>query len=922
MGIITTFAGNGDYSFYGDGGPASSAAIFRPSGTAFDNAGNLYIADSSNNRVRVVNTSGIISTVAGNGTAGYGGDGGPATSAELNNPYSVAVDTSNNLYIADQNNHRVRKVTTAGIISTFAGTGTAGYNGEGITATSAQLNNPLGVAADLAGNVYISDSNNLRIRRVDIAGIISTVAGNGTVGFSGDSGPAVAAQISYPAGIAVDASANLYIADIYNNRVREVNSAGTISTLAGNGTAGYNGDGIAATSAELYYPTGIGTDAGGNIYISDEVNNRVRKVNSAGVISTVAGNGSFGYSGDGGPATNAQLYSATGVSVDSSSNLYISDRNNYRVRKVTYQAAAPTFSPAAGSYSSALTVTISSATSGVSIYYTTDGTTPTVASSLYTGPIAVATTETVRAIATEVGLFNSSVASATYAFSSPAAPTFSPPAGRYASPQVVTISSATAGTSLYYTTDGTTPTAASTLYTAPISVTSNETINVIAAENGLPSPVATAVYVFPPPAAAPTFSLASGTYTSAQTVTFSDSTAGANIYYTTDGTTPTTASAQYTAPLTVSRSETIQAIGGGNGYPISPVASAAYGIGTISSVASVTTNANGNITSIPPANSTVNATFAYNNANRLASVTGSPIAATFTYDYAGQRYSKTDGGTPPTIFSYTQGGTLIAENNNGVVSDYIYADGRSIATLQPSATPTENQVNYILTDHLGVPQLTSNTKNITVWSTAFQPFGTTGTITASITQNLRLPGQYTDAESGFYYNINRDYMPNLGRYLEVDSAGLEGGMNPYLYALANPSVRIDRLGLENCNPDDEDCECTAGGYCTPAPISLETQLSILLICAPEFSGGRIGRILRLTGPNATPRPPQTPTPTSAPPTAPPAMPAVPPKSDLPDLPPPVHVPDADGNGAPLGTPPTGPPSNPTPFRGKTLPPPR
>src|ERR1039458_1033147 len=187
--------------------------------------------------------------------------------------------------------------------------------------------------------------------------------------------------------------------------------------------------------------------------------------------------------------------------------------------------------------------------------------------------------------------------------------------------------------------------------------------------------------------------------------------------------------------------------------------------------------------------------------HRLLSVTGSPLAATFVYDWSGQRFSKANPGTSPTIYSYAEGGTLIAENDGGTVTDYIYADGRPIATIQPTASPAANQVNYILADHLGTPQLASNSGGATVWSTTYPPFGTTGVINAVTNQNLRFPGQYNDTETGFNYNLNRDYMPNLGRYIEADPIGLQGGVNVYSYARANPARFIDRFGLQLAEPD-------------------------------------------------------------------------------------------------------------------------
>jgi trimeric autotransporter adhesin len=334
-GVISTVAGNGTYGFGGDGGPATSAQLSQLSGVAVDTAGNLYIADSGNHRIRKVTAAGVISTVAGTGTSGYSGDGGLAATAQLNYPDSVAVDTAGILYIGDNNNYRVRKVTAAGVISTVAGNGAYGYSGDGGPATTAQLSQLSGVAVDTAGNLYITDYQNNRIRKVTAAGVISTVGGNGTKGFSGDGGPAFAAMLNYPEGMAVDTAGSLYIADTNNNRIRKVTAAGEISTIAGNGNWGYSGDGGPATIAWLNSPTGLAVDTAGNLYIADYANHRIRKVTVGGIISTVAGNGSPGFSGDGGSATAAQLNCPNAVAVDAAGNLYIADRGNRRVRKVT-----------------------------------------------------------------------------------------------------------------------------------------------------------------------------------------------------------------------------------------------------------------------------------------------------------------------------------------------------------------------------------------------------------------------------------------------------------------------------------------------------------------------------------------------------------------------------------------------------------
>ncbi len=328
--VLTVVAGNGIRAFSGDGGPATSASLHIPTGVAVDLAGNLYIADSSNNRIRKV-SSGTITTVAGNGTQGFSGDGGPATSASLYYPTGVVVDSAGNLYIADSSNNRIRKVSS-GTITTVAGNGTQGFSGDGGPATSASLYYPDGVAVDLAGNLYIADSSNNRIRKVS-SGTITTVAGNGTQGFSGDGGPATSASLYYPDGVSVDSAGNLYIADTRNCRIRKV-SGGTITTFAGNENWGFSGDGGPAASAWLYDPHGVAVDSAGNLYIADTSNNRIRKV-SGGTITTVAGNGAYRFSGDGGAATSASLNLPYGVAVDSAGNLYIADFGNNRIRQVS-----------------------------------------------------------------------------------------------------------------------------------------------------------------------------------------------------------------------------------------------------------------------------------------------------------------------------------------------------------------------------------------------------------------------------------------------------------------------------------------------------------------------------------------------------------------------------------------------------------
>ena len=333
--IISTIAGTGIPGYTGDGGPAINAELNAPVGIALDNTGNLYIPQSINNVVRKMDAAGIITTFAGNGTAGYSGDGGPATSAQLNNPARVATDAQGNVYIIDNLNQCIRMVNTSGIISTVAGNGTAGYSGDGGPALSASFNSPRDVAFDVAGNMYITDQGNNVIRMVNTSGIISTYAGTGTMGYSGDGGPAINAELNYPLCITADGAGNLYIGELYNQVIRVINTAGIINTFAGNGTAGYSGDGGPALSAQLQNPNGVALDATGNIYITDQLNNAIRKVDASGIISTYAGTGIAGYSGDGGPANAAQLSQPKGIVVDPSGNLYISEFGNHVIRKIT-----------------------------------------------------------------------------------------------------------------------------------------------------------------------------------------------------------------------------------------------------------------------------------------------------------------------------------------------------------------------------------------------------------------------------------------------------------------------------------------------------------------------------------------------------------------------------------------------------------
>ena len=338
---ITTIAGNGVGGYGGDGGSAGLAQLQGPQGLALDAAGNIYIADLVNNRVRKVNAStGIITTIAGTGATTYNGDGIAATAANLYAPSALAFDANWDLYLTDRYNNRIRKINIAtGIISTVAGTGTGGYNGDGIAATAAQLNAPNEVAFDVAGNLYIADWFNNRVRKVDIStGLISTIAGTGPAGYNGENIIATAAQINGPCGIIFDHLGNIYFAEYNGNRIRKITvSTGLISTVAGTGVAGFNGDNIAATSAQLFGSAYIKFDEVENMYIGDAINYRVRKIAaSSGIISTIAGTGVAGFNGDNIPATSAELNLPFYVYFDRPMcNMYIADYANNRVRKIS-----------------------------------------------------------------------------------------------------------------------------------------------------------------------------------------------------------------------------------------------------------------------------------------------------------------------------------------------------------------------------------------------------------------------------------------------------------------------------------------------------------------------------------------------------------------------------------------------------------
>ena len=344
--IISTFAGCGtSCTGLGDGGPATAAVILDPNCGFFDKYGNYYFGEGPGQRIRKIDTSGIIITIAGTGTGGFAGDGFAATAALLNTPGSVILDTSGNVYFVDLNNIRIRKIEVAsGIIKTIAGNGTNGFYGDGLPSTVSVLSAPSSICFDKHGNLYISDQNNYRVRKINPAGIISTFAGSG--GFSatgtGDGGQATNATFNMLAGLVSDKIGNIYISDANAAKVRKVDTFGIITTVAGNGNYTYAGDGVPATNAQID-PIRLAIDSSGNLIINDRVNDRVYRVDNADILHTIAGTASSTYGGDGGPATAAS-FDACGVSFDPCWNLYIADLNNRRIRKITYNPTCDPYS--------------------------------------------------------------------------------------------------------------------------------------------------------------------------------------------------------------------------------------------------------------------------------------------------------------------------------------------------------------------------------------------------------------------------------------------------------------------------------------------------------------------------------------------------------------------------------------------------
>jgi sugar lactone lactonase YvrE len=376
-GVATIVAGIGNYGSSGDGGQATAASLSYPGELGIDTSGNIYIAEGTYpvSRIRMVNVAtGIITTVAGTGVSGYSGDGGQATAAKINWQPGISFDRINNMYIADWLSNRIRKVdANTHIITTIAGTGTAGYNGDNIAATAAQLNGPNLTCEDTSGNIYIADCFNNRIRRINTSGIITTVAGTGNYGYSGDGGQATASELRWPQDVKLDKTeSNIYIADYNNNRVREISlTSGIITTVTGNGTYGHSGDGGAATLGEIGCPYNLSFDTAGNYYVVEGVDSAkgywtwIRKISpGTGIISTMAGNGSAGYNGDGISATSATLALISpssflpffpngypnGLTADASGNLYVSDFDDDRIRKINSAGIISTYAGSKSAY--------------------------------------------------------------------------------------------------------------------------------------------------------------------------------------------------------------------------------------------------------------------------------------------------------------------------------------------------------------------------------------------------------------------------------------------------------------------------------------------------------------------------------------------------------------------------------------------
>ena len=599
-GIISPIAGTGNYGYTGIGGPALEADLASPQGVAVDAAGNIYIANSYGQEIlRISAATGDISVFAGSLAQGYSGDNGPATGATFNFPTALAFDPKGNLLIADTSNNVVRKIDLkTGVITTVAGIGSIpgwGYSGDGGPATKAQFRDPQGMALDPSGNILIADTGNGVIRRVDAkTGVITTVAGGGQ--FFAEGMPATQAYLSQPQGITVDQFGNIFIAIPNESIVRRVDAlTGTITTVAGlffcyQGSSncqfdyGYSGDGGPATQAKLASPFAVEVDAVGNLYIADWSVGAIRRVDAyTGIITTLAGNSiSQGDSGDGGPASSAAIDEVKNLAFDDGGNLLLSDSGASVIRKVTLptKAAAvpPVFSLLGEAYRSGQTVTLTTTTPSATIYYTTDGSIPTTASAKFASPIKLTKPTTLTAFASAPNLANSlAEAEEYYAI---AAPTISPSAGSFNGPITIAMSATEPFATLYrifYTVDGSSPTGPSAaIYLGPFTLNQTAVIKAAVTDgSGLYSPIATATFTIKPQVAPPAFSPAVGSYPTAQSVTLTDSTPGATIFYSLNGSSAIT---RYNKPIPVVKTTTIQAFASVPGDIQSPASIGAFAI--------------------------------------------------------------------------------------------------------------------------------------------------------------------------------------------------------------------------------------------------------------------------------------------------------------------------------------------------------
>ncbi len=388
--IMTTVAGTGTRGYRGDGGAATAARLAAPAGVTTDDSGNVYFTDLNNHVVRKIDITGTITTIAGTGSAGFSGDGGPATAAQLFIPWGITVDRRGNIFVAEGGNNRIRKISASGIISTVAGSGAAGFSGDRGPATAAKLRFPIGVALDLAGNIYVSDVANNRVRKINTSGVITTVAGNGSGGFSGDGGPALSAKLSSPESVTFDRMGNMYISDEGNNRIRKVNNRGIITTFAGTGGADFGGDGGPATAAQLWGNDEIMIDKMGNMLVADVNNHRIRRIDTNGIITTLAGNGVAGYGGDSSVSIAGRLNHPVGLCISKKMVIYICDQSNNKVRKVN--PGIPILGPMVGPREVCLhtTITLTDTTIG-GTWLSSDTTIAPISSSGSVSGIAVGT---------------------------------------------------------------------------------------------------------------------------------------------------------------------------------------------------------------------------------------------------------------------------------------------------------------------------------------------------------------------------------------------------------------------------------------------------------------------------------------------------------------------------------------------------